>query len=87
MLIDNDGTDPIALSAVGRFTYNSTPLNEGAVFTATSGPFSQVFQITYAGGAGGNDVLLSAVPEPGAAALMIGAAGVFCGLRRRRGVR
>jgi hypothetical protein len=54
-----------------RFVYLGNSLDEGEQFTVTSGAFSQIFSISYAADAG-KDVLLVAVPEPGAPASLIG---------------
>jgi fibronectin-binding autotransporter adhesin len=80
-LILNDGADLVGLS--GGFTFGGNPIGEGAIFTATSGAFSQAFQITYAGGSG-NDVVLTAVPEPTSAALLMGGLASVIGMRRTR---
>jgi autotransporter-associated beta strand protein len=76
-IIDNDGTDPVSFTGNSRFTFGGTPLNEGQRFTAGG----QEFQISYAGG-DGNDVVLTATPEPSALALFA-SGGLLC-LRRRR---
>jgi fibronectin-binding autotransporter adhesin len=77
-LIDNDG--PSAISGV----FSNAPINGN---TYTFG--SQQYAVSYFGDygttsfTGGNDVVLMAVPEPGAA--LIGGLGVLFLLRRRRG--
>jgi hypothetical protein len=76
-IIDNDGTDAVSGTFAG--------LPEGATFSVTNPNSGNTFpmQITYAGGTDGNDVVLSAVPEPGTAALAaFGAIGLM--IRRRR---
>jgi len=70
VLVDDDFTGP----QYGRFTN----LPEGATFTADG----TEFQITYQGG-DGNDVVITAVPEPAAFAL---ASCLILALRRRRRV-
>lgn len=65
----------------GRFSVGGIPLGEGARFTVP-GLFTQEFSISYVGG-DGNDVVLSAVPEP-AAATSIFLGGLALLARRRR---
>lgn len=65
-----------------RFAYLGNPLDEGEVFTATTGGFTQDFEIGYTAD-GGNDVTLHAVPEPGTLGSLLGGAGLLLGLRRR----
>jgi autotransporter-associated beta strand protein len=76
-IIDNDGTDAITGTFAG--------LPEGATFSVTNPNSGNTFgmQITYTGGTDGNDVVLTAVPEPGTATLAaFGALGLL--IRRRR---
>ncbi|MHA3775333.1 beta strand repeat-containing protein [Verrucomicrobiota bacterium sgz303538] len=82
-ILDNSGNAP----TVGLFKYGNTVLGENSQFVVTSGNLSQAFQITYQGGTG-NDVVLTAIPEPGSAAALVGCLGVMIGFRRfRRGTR
>jgi fibronectin-binding autotransporter adhesin len=71
VIINNDGTDP----ASG--TFNN--LGEGSTINAGG----QTFVISYAGG-DGNDVVLTAVPEPATWALLLSASAVFAVSRKRR---
>ena len=72
LIIDNDGSDPI------QGTFNG--LAEGTIFLADN----HLFQISYQGGTG-NDLVLTAVPEPTTWAMMgLGAAGVGYVWHRRR---
>ena len=65
-----------------RFSYSGNPLDEGERFSVTSGLFSQEFTIGY-GADGGNDVVLTAVPEPRGALLFL-TATALAGLGRVR---
>lgn len=78
VIINNDLADPVTFaSPTARLFYEGKQLNEGAVFTATSGGFTQDFRVTYAGGTNSNDVVLIAVPEPSASvALLCGVIGL-----------
>ena len=78
-----DGSAPLIGYAVGaRFSYLGQNLAEGQVFVVTTGPLSQEFMISYAGG-GGNDVTLTAVPEPPGAAFVLLGLGLTLVSRRR----
>jgi autotransporter-associated beta strand protein len=79
-----DGTAPLIGYALGgRFQFGANLLDEGELFTVTTGAFSQPFQISYLAD-GGNDVTLLAVPEPGSVTLLLVGATAFARLRRRR---
>ncbi|MDB6149348.1 MAG: transporter [Chthoniobacter sp.] len=82
VIVNNDDTE--AISRTGLFTFNTQPLAEGALFTVGSQPF----RISYVGGANANDIVLSAVPEPGSLVTLLGGVGALLGLQRlrRRGV-
>lgn len=82
LVLDNTSASPIG-GTTGFFTWIGPEgvLTEGESFFV--GP--QEFSITYAGGTGGNDVVLVAVPEPSTVlSLLTGVA--LLGLRRRRSV-
>lgn len=84
-LIDNDdSSDAIALQNNGGFTLGGNPITPGQDFLFTSNGFSEYFSLSYTGG-DGNDVVLTAVPEPatGGAALC-GLVILLTGRRRRR---
>ncbi len=84
IIIKNDSADGVTLSGpISHFYYGPTELLEGSVFTATSGGNTQQFKLTYAGG-DGNDVVLMATPEPGAALCLLGGLATLAGVRRRR---
>ncbi len=75
LILANDGSDPI----VGIFA----GLEEGEWFASTPGSHGNLFAITYVGGTG-NDVVLTAVPEPASALLvMLAVPAVAARLRRR----
>ena len=76
-LVNNDAADAVSLGAF-RLSYLGNPLDEAELFTVGS----QDFIISYTGGTG-NDIILSAVPEPAAAGLAAGALALLS-LRRRR---
>lgn len=71
-IILNNDVDPV----VGTFA----GLAEGALILAGGG---QQFNISYIGG-DGNDVVLSSIPEPGSAALLLGGLALLAGRRRRK---
>lgn len=75
-IIANDGTD--------RVTGDFAGLAEGSLFWMSSDIGSQQFQITYLGG-DGNDVVLTAVPEPSTLVLLASLAALpFFSRRRKR---
>jgi autotransporter-associated beta strand protein len=76
LVLNNDGSE--ATAGTGRFAFAGQRLEEADAFTVGS----QAFRISYAGGSG-NDVVLYAIPEPSALALLF-AAGALLGIRRSR---
>jgi autotransporter-associated beta strand protein len=83
-IVNNDAADVIAFADVAaRLTFEGVALNEGDLFTATSGALMQQFSITYSGGVSGNDVVLTAVPEPGATTTFLAGLGFLAAARRR----
>jgi autotransporter-associated beta strand protein len=79
-LILNNGNQPIG--GAGRFVYAGNVLENHEIFTASTGPFQQSFEIRYDGGNSGKDLVLVAIPEPSAAVLFLGGLAVLA--RRRR---
>ncbi len=71
-----------AIGGGGRFVYKGNVLENSEQFTVADGGFEQIFEIRY-DGSSGNDVVLTAVPEPGTTVLLV--AGIALCARRRRG--
>jgi autotransporter-associated beta strand protein len=76
VVIANDGAD--AIIGTGRLAIDGNPLDEGEMFSVGS----QEFRISYSGGTG-NDVVLTAVPEPTTCILLIAGSSLL-GARRLR---
>ncbi|MGV3531897.1 MAG: autotransporter-associated beta strand repeat-containing protein, partial [Chthoniobacteraceae bacterium] len=84
VLVSNNLADAIAFaSGTARLWYGGAQLDQGAIFIATSGALTQAFEISYTGG-DGNDVVLTAVPEPATAVTLMGGVALLAGMRRRR---
>lgn len=81
VILENGSAQPVS----GLFTWGGPEgvLSEGELFHVNGTPFT----ITYAGGAGNNDVILSVVPEPGTAALLLGGLALLTTRRRRQTAR
>jgi autotransporter-associated beta strand protein len=78
LLIDNQSGSALS----GLLTYGGSILGEGSEFTVTSGEFSQLFSISYV--YNGNDLALTAIPEPSTWALFAGLAALGVIVIRRR---
>jgi fibronectin-binding autotransporter adhesin len=84
-IINNNLTDPVTFTdALSGLVYNGNALEEGEMFAVTGGFGTQAFQISYAGGTDLNDVVLTAVPEPGSAMMVLAGLGGLLGFQRRR---
>jgi autotransporter-associated beta strand protein len=81
MVLENTGIAPIGGSS-GLFTWGGPEgmLTEGEEFVVGASTFS----ITYAGGAGSNDVVLTAVPEPVSGVMLLGGLALLTARRRRQ---
>jgi hypothetical protein len=62
-----------------RFSFLGNSLDNGEIFTV-NGDFTQAFSISY----GADTVALTAVPEPGGAAALLGGFGLLLGIARSR---
>jgi len=65
------------------FSVGGTPVANGGSFVFGS----NMFQLNYNGGVGGNTVMLTVVPEPGSCVSLLGGIGLLAGLRRFRSRR
>ncbi len=84
-IINNNLVDAVTFaSASALLVYNGNSLDEGEVFSVAGGFGSQAFQISYAGGTDANDVVLTAVPEPSAALMVLAGVGCLVTYQRRR---
>ena len=84
-IVDNDLADAVNTSA-GLFTFGGTPLADNAYFGESLLTSGDIFRIDYDGGVagGGNDIVLTVVPEPGSATLLLCGLASMIGLRRAR---
>jgi autotransporter-associated beta strand protein len=80
-IVNNTGVTPVG-GTTGLLTWGGPEgvLSEGEIFLVGA----QEFSITYAGGSGGNDIILTTIPEPGSITALCAGLGVLCGLRRIR---
>jgi autotransporter-associated beta strand protein len=83
-----DGSSPLEGYDDGaRFMADGTVLDDGSFFTVNTGDLSERFQISYQGGADGNDVTVQAiqnVPEPSTGAVLLASLGMLIGVNRFR---
>lgn len=86
VLIANDETDTLADSS--KFaTVNGVAVLPGDQFAYDFGGDSYLFQINYAGGTDGNDVVVSQVPEPSLMATALFSSLLLLPRRRRQTIR
>lgn len=79
-----NGTLPLnGYSAGGRLVLGGNPLDEGELFLVEDNSFSQFFQISYMADSG-NDITLTAVPEPATMLTLLGGIAALACTRRRR---
>lgn len=84
ILLENDALDEVMFSnPAARLVYASDTLDEGDLLSVLNPMGSQGFSISYAGG-DGNDIVLTAVPEPASATMLMTSLGIVLGLRRFR---
>jgi fibronectin-binding autotransporter adhesin len=84
-IVDNDLADAVNLAG-GLFTFSGTPLADDAEFGNAFFTGETRFRIDYDGGlaGGGNDIVLTVIPEPGSAVLILCGINSLMGLRRSR---
>lgn len=82
ILLLNDGIDPI--TGGGRFVYQGNMLEQGEIFSVSTGGFQQFFEMQYNGNDGNDVVLAAAVPEPAATLLLLGGLALTSRRRHRR---
>lgn len=80
ILLLNNEVD--AINGGGRFVYQGNMLEQGEIFSVSTGGFQQFFEMQYNGN-DGNDAVLAAVPEPSVTLLLLGGLAVTSRRRRR----
>ena len=78
LVVDNDGTDAITGALPHHFRFAGNELHEGETFFVGS----QLMRLSYVGG-DGNDVVISAAPEPHSVILMLTALPFLITRRRK----
>lgn len=83
-LVANDGADPVTLGYPNltirtQFDF----VGDGQDFWVVSNGFSQLFRLDFGTDSGANDIVISAVPEPGSALLLFGGLATLAPRRRR----
>ena len=83
VIVDNDSNDPV--DGLFKDFYGGLVLSEASTFSVGNpAGYSSLLAITYLGG-DGNDVVLTAIPEPSTVAMLLGLAGVgLLGWMRRQ---
>jgi hypothetical protein len=81
LVLDNTSTNPIGGGGLFRWSGPEGLLSEGEQFNVGGTDFT----ITYVGGTNSNDVILTAVPEPVTAGMLLGGLALIAARRRRAG--
>lgn len=78
VLVNNTSLTPSTITDL--FTIGGVPITDGMDFFL--GPAA--YQLDYNGGTDGNDIILTAVPEPGSALMLLGGLALCAASRRKR---